>query len=173
MVSIRQTSRFAAGRRNMYVILASAFIALSLFCGAALASTVDWVDIASLEKESKAADKPRMIYFYSNYCPYCAKMEKETFGDERVSSYLKEHFVVSRVDTQKEQDLAIKYRVRAVPTTVFIYADGTPIDTLPGYIDANIFIWMLKYIGTKEIQSVSFPEFLKKNGVDHPMAKID
>lgn len=170
MVFRKHACGFKAGRRKLLMIF-SALLALAIVCGSAHAAPINWVDFTSLEKESKAAGKPRLIYFYSDYCGYCTKMEKETFSNEKVASYLNENFVASQVNTQKDQKLAIQFMVRAVPTTVFINADGTPIDSLAGYIDADIFFWMLKYIGSKEINNMDFMEFLKKNNVEHPMVK--
>ena len=172
MVSLT-SSRFAAGRRTFSLVFSGVLLALVLACGAAYAASVEWTDAASLAKKGDEAGKPRLIYFYSDYCPYCKKMEKETLENEKVISYMNEHFIASRVNTQKEQKLAMEYMVRAVPTTVLIKADGTPVDALPGYISPDMFIWVLKYVDSKDIENMNFAEFLKKNGVESPMAKGD
>lgn len=173
MVSLKQRYEFAAGRGKFLLIFTSALFVLLLAGASAYAAAIQWVAVDSLEKMSKESGKPRMIYFYSDYCPYCAKMEKETLSNEKIVSYMNENFVASRVNTQKDQKLAMQYMVRAVPTMVFMKADGTPIESVPGFIDSKIFFWMVKYIGSKEIETVTFSEYLKKNGVDHPMAKVE
>lgn len=123
------------------------------------------------EKESKYV----LIYFYTNECGWCKKMDKETYSNEEVQKILSDKFVAIKINAKSEnkvvekgkkiseRELAIMYQVSGYPTTWFLESNHDWIAPLPGYAAAEQFIKVIKYIGEGWYESISFEEYLKKN----------
>lgn len=75
------------------------------------------------------ADKKSVLIFKSEFCPHCRKMTsliedlKKDFGDKISFGY---------VDIAQDADLAIKYGVTGVPTTI-VFEKGGVKDTIIGF----------------------------------------
>ena len=73
-------------------------------------------------------------------------MEKETFSNLAVISYLNKHFISIKVDTEKETKTTYKYGVNALPDNWFLFKNGEIIGRRKGYIPPEMFIKILKSI---------------------------
>lgn len=110
-----------------------------------------------------AAETGRMIMvdFHADWCKYCKKMDRETFTDPEVIRLINAHFVPVSVDTQRRQDLARVYHVESLPTIWFLEKDGSGITPLSGFVPAENFRDVLRYIATRSYGTMSFDAFLK------------
>ena len=70
-------------------------------------------------QKAKASDKLMLIYFKSQFCPYCTQVEEFVFSDEAVSKKLSS-FVFLELDIRSEEGskLARKFGVPGTPTLV-------------------------------------------------------
>ncbi|MCP3942818.1 MAG: thioredoxin family protein [Desulfobacteraceae bacterium] len=107
-------------------------------------------------------NKPIFLYFSATWCTYCAKLKQTTFKDKRILEYLEKNFVSIQVDTDKNQKLSNEWKVRGLPTLWFLEPDGTKINSIPGYLNANQLLLVLKYIHTKSYSTTSFQDFMKQ-----------
>jgi thioredoxin-related protein len=73
-------------------------------------------------------------------------MEKETFVDPSVVSYLTENFIAIRVNSDREKKLATDFRVRGLPDNWFMKASGEVIGHRPGYIPPDAFFKILQSV---------------------------
>ncbi|MCP4720250.1 MAG: thioredoxin fold domain-containing protein, partial [Desulfobacteraceae bacterium] len=85
-----------------------------------------------------------------------------TFKDKRILAYLEENFVSIQVDTEENQALSNEWKVKGLPTLWFLESDGEKIDSIPGYLDADQLLLILKYIHTKSYNTMSFQDFMKQ-----------
>lgn len=108
-------------------------------------------------------DKKKKIFlsFYADWCGYCKQMEKTTFADKSVVSYMNENFVSIRINADKELKLASTYNVRGLPDTWFLSENGEQIGSQPGYIEPDTMLPLLKYIHSDKYQKISFDKFMK------------
>jgi thioredoxin-related protein len=110
---------------------------------------------------AKAENKPVFLYFQADWCTYCTKLKETTFKDPAVLGYLTDNFTSISVNTDMEKELADAWKIRGLPTLWFLKSDGSKIDSVPGYVDPQQFLRILKYIHTKSYDQMSFHEFMK------------
>ena len=96
---------------------------------------VDWYPWGpeALER-AKAEDKPILLSIGYAACHWCHVMERESFEDEAVASYMNEHFVCIKVDREERPDIDSIYMdaLQAMtgqggwPMTMFLTPDAVP-----------------------------------------------
>jgi len=135
---------------------------------------VNWYRYEEGMKKAKESDKPILLDFYTDWCGWCKKMDKETYGHREIQQLLNLNFIPIKINAEskepikvdgkemKMKDLTRKYAVRAYPTTVFLESDGTPITPLAGYSDAASFRKVLGFIREKAYKKMSLEEFTKQ-----------
>lgn len=145
-------------KKNMIkYILLYLVVALTVFglftSSASAGAKINWY---SYEKGmAKANDEVKKIYinFHADWCYYCKVMEKTTFKDPEVISYLNENFVAITVDTVKEKKRATEYRVQGLPANWFLEADGTKIGMKPGLLRPKELLQNLKFVYDEKYKS--------------------
>lgn len=110
---------------------------------------------------SKKEKKKIFLNFYANWCTYCKKMEKETFNDDSVVSYLNDNFISIKVNSDRESRTALDFGVKGLPDTWFIAENGEKISSLPGYIPSKRLLNILKYINTDSFKKMTFSKFME------------
>ncbi len=128
----------------------------------ASATAIKWYSYQDSLKIGKQEGKKIFLNFYADWCTYCVKMEKETFRDPEVVAYLNKYFISTRVNSDRQQDLARKYNVQGLPSTWFLAADGEAIGNLPGYIPAKMMLKILGFVGSDSYKTMTFQQYLKK-----------
>ncbi len=112
-----------------------------------------------LLSEAKRLNKPVIIDFYADWCSPCRELEEITFHDEKIVKQAEQDFIMIKVDlTRKEnpvhEQLLKKYKVKGVPTVVFIDRQGNEqsnlrlVDFLPA---DQFFIRMAEVKKPKEV----------------------
>jgi thioredoxin-related protein len=88
-------------------------------------------------------------------------MEEESFTQPEIRDYLTRHFIVIRVDIDKEKKTASSYFVRALPTSWFLEPDGSKITSIPGYTYPNIFLSVMKYVTSEAHKEMTLQEYIR------------
>ncbi len=123
-------------------------------------SGIHWQSYVKGLDAAKSQNKPVFLYFHADWCTYCKKLKKTTFADQDVLNYLNSNFISITVDIEKEKNLAQQWGIKGLPTLWFLKADHSKIRDLPGYIDPEQFLIILKYIHTQSYEKMSFSEFV-------------
>jgi thioredoxin-related protein len=122
------------------------------------APSVEWLDYGEALDRAKRENKHLIVDFYTNWCGWCRRMDHDTYGDSAVATYLRAHFVVSKVNAESPKrfkvgegsksgiELAREFGVGSFPITWFIEPDGTKIDKLMGYQAAVPFRNVLVFV---------------------------
>lgn len=132
-----------------------------------------------LKERAAVTEKYFLVDFYTSWCGYCKKMDKTTFKDENVVSYVRKHFIAYKIDAEKGEgtELAQKYGVRGFPTVLVFNKSGKLIGKVAGYKTALPFLQDLeKY--TKKSASETLPKIetyfeQKKNYYDHLFLSLE
>ena len=136
--------------------------------------SVEWLDF---EKAVTLAQKERKIVvvdFYTDWCGWCKKMDKDTYGNTQVVKYAKEKLVMSKVDAEsrettrfKNQELSYRqlaagFGVRGYPATIFIDANGEFLTSLSGYLTPDQFLPILEFLAEGHYKTMKYEQFMEK-----------
>ncbi len=88
----------------------------------------------------KQAPLPVLVDFFSPTCGPCRMMAPviDEIARENVNKY-----IVAKVDTSKNQSLALFFNIRAVPTVMF-FKDGALVDQISGAVSKTVLEQKLK-----------------------------
>lgn len=77
------------------------------------------------EKEWKfKGTVPAIIDFYADWCGPCQMVAPIL---EELSDSYKDKLIIYKVDTEVEQELSAVFRIRSIPSILFIPVDGQPM----------------------------------------------
>jgi len=137
------------------------------------ADTLIWYKYDEGLAKAKKEKKHVMVAFYTNWCGWCKRMDKNTYADEKVKKVLTGSYVAIKVNAESkekvevggkkitETDLAKEFRVRSFPTTWFLKQSGEKIAPHMGYADAPSFLNVLNFIKDDLYDKMTFEEYLK------------
>jgi thiol:disulfide interchange protein len=74
-----------------------------------------------------------MIDFYADWCGPCKKLDSDTWPDAEVSKWLAAHTVPIKIDIEKEEKLADKFKIQSIPALVFVKPDGSEVGRIVGF----------------------------------------
>ncbi|BEQ13491.1 protein-disulfide reductase DsbD family protein [Desulfoferula mesophila] len=110
-----------------------------------------WVHFSpQVLEEAKASNKPVVVFFTADWCNPCKQLKSETLPRPEVQELLK-HFVPVKADVTKApgpeaQSFMRQYRVRGVPTMIFMDGRGQEIteSRVVGFLPPNRFLPLIK-----------------------------
>ena len=106
--------------------------------------TVRWLtDREEAIKQAQAQNKPILINFYTDACPYCRLLDQKTYTNEELIKFLNANFINLR-DYAGRTPLYQVYGVRSVPTTLFNTPDAYDakykISSYKGFMSPEVFL---------------------------------
>jgi len=116
--------------KNGFVIVAMIIATLLIGTSVMQGPGVHWKQYSSeLLSEAKNQNKPVIIDFYADWCSPCRELEDITFHDRDVVRQAELNFIMIKIDLtrrgqQKQEQLLKNYRVKGVPTVVFLDRQG-------------------------------------------------
>ena len=135
-------------------------------------AATNWLSFSEALAAAKISGRPILVDVFAPWCPWCQKLQTEVYPDKDIQEYIEKNFEIARLDIEDKEttiefrgytltsaELASGLGAEATPTTVFLAANGDYITRLPGFIDADEFIHVLKYIGSGAFQSQAFKEY--------------
>jgi thioredoxin-related protein len=137
---------------------------------------ITWESMQDAGIKAQNENKKILVYVYTDWCSWCRKMEGEVFTDAGVAEMLNSTFIPVALNAESgskvmfngmntsEKELAQMFGVRGFPTTLFLTASGDPITVAPGFIPADRFVNVMKFIGEDHYKSMQWEEFLLKHG---------
>ena len=132
--------------RNIISLVMLLAIWNPFWAASAYSNQIQWHSFESGLARGKFEKKTVFVNFYAEWCAFCKEMDRTTFQDPAVVSYLNENFIAVKVDTDREQQTAAMFRVNALPDIWFISREGEPIGHRLGFIPAETLLTILKSI---------------------------
>jgi thioredoxin-related protein len=137
---------------------------------------IQWLDFDDGLAKARSTGKPVMIDFYTDWCVYCKKLDRETLRDPEVAKTLESGFIAIRLDAENGK-ARLSYRgrsfsyaefsrffgVTSFPSIAFLNDKGEPITMLPGFVPAPQFSVFLNYIRREcYLKNVSLKDFVAR-----------
>jgi thioredoxin-related protein len=158
-------------------LLIAALLVVALASTAGAEGHVAWRGWDEGLREARRTNRPVLVDVYTDWCGWCKRMDRDVYSRADVRDYLASRFVVVRLNAEAQdgvqyegQDLtsaglAEQFRVTGYPTTVFLKSSGAHLINVPGYVPADRFMLVLRYIGEGHMEKgVEWESFLKANG---------
>jgi thioredoxin-related protein len=99
---------------------------------------IDWKkDHGVALGEAKKDGRYIIVHFSGPDCPWCEKMDKETYADPGIIGYSNKTFVNVSLRTDQDRELAQRYKVGPIPVTFLLSSGGERLTTLLGYLPAE------------------------------------
>lgn len=126
---------------------------------------IKWLSLEEASKEIKAhPEKPVLINFYTTWCGFCKRLDKETFANAQVSEYVNNNYIAVKFDAETKdmvKFMGIQYTYIApakanylayaltngqlsYPATVLIKGKGDINKIVLGYRSSSDFITDIK-----------------------------
>jgi len=143
---------------------------------------IEWLTIKEAQEKFAKEKKPILVDLYTDWCGWCKVMDKKTYTNKNVISYLSQKFYTVKMDAEtrkalefngktykydadsRTHELAIFFTggQLAYPTTVIIPADGGDPQAIPGYLEVKDIEPIVKYFGEGSYGKEPFQEYQKK-----------
>lgn len=99
------------------------------------AEKVQWRDdYRAARAEAREEKLPLFLYFHlSKSCPFCRRLEAETFRDPEIVRLLNRKFIPLKIDAHRQVALTEALRVGSFPTLVLAAPDGKILARIEGF----------------------------------------
>lgn len=113
----------------------------------AVSQRVRWHDFESGMELARTEGRPALVTFVTDWCPYCSKMEKNTWRAPEVIERMSD-LVAVKVDADEEQALAMRYEVNGLPGNLLLDGEGKLISRSDGYLTSRqLLSWIDRSVG--------------------------
>lgn len=144
--------------RKIILVMIAAFV---LIPALGRCDAIDWKQYNDGILLAEKQNKKIFLYFRTDWCGYCGKMEHLTFEDQSVARFLNEHFVCIKVNGDKEPLIVKRYQVIGYPDSRFLDEKKKEAYRLPGFADAGAFLVLLEYIQTDSYKTMDPMQYYK------------
>lgn len=148
------------------IVLFLSFLSFSLS-----AQEVEWLSWEEAVQLSKTDKNPKKIFIdvYTDWCGWCKKMDKDTFQNAEVATYMNENFYMVKLDGEGKEPIefkgntykfvpsgrngyhefaaALMQNKLSYPTTVFLDENMDMLSPVPGYQKPIPFLRIARYFG--------------------------
>jgi thioredoxin-related protein len=135
------------------------FFSTNAYCAE---GNLQWVEYSKALQVAKEKDKPVLLYFYRDGCPYCKILSEQYFTDRDIGRMMKEGFVLTKLDGTMNKDIALEFGVSGVPTVWLLSKTGERILKIPGLADMTEFKDLLDYAGKGWYKKMDVRTYLKR-----------
>jgi thiol:disulfide interchange protein DsbD len=116
--------------------------------------------------EAALAGRPVFIDSFADWCIPCKELDKLTFSRPEVIAASRE-FVMLKADLTSNKDAGVKefykkYRIKGVPTLIFLKSDGTEIEELRGTGFESKDVFLSKMKRALELSKQEYAQTLEK-----------
>lgn len=156
---------------------------LTFFTIQAHAQKVNWISFEEAVELSKKEPKPILIDVYTDWCGYCRKMDRTTYSNHVISSYINENFYPVKLDGEQKEDIVFNDHTfkfinygrtgyneftasllngkLSYPTTVFMNDKLELLDRVPGYLNPKIMEQVITFFGAEKYKTNTWQDFVK------------
>ncbi len=144
---------------------------LSFGIGSVQAQEIKWLSWEEAVTLSQSDADPKKIFIdvYTDWCGWCKRMDKDTFQNAEVASYMNQYFYMVKMDGEGKEPIEFRGKTYnfvpsgrtgyhefaaalmrgrlSYPTVVFMDEDLNVITPVPGYHKPEPFLNIARYFG--------------------------
>lgn len=162
-----------------------------LFCIITPAQEIKWYTIEQALELNKKEPKKLVVDVYTDWCVWCKVMDKNTYGNAIIASYLNEKYYPVKLNAEQKENITIgdnTYKFVAqgrrgyhelaaallngnlgYPSVVFLDEQIRIIQPFQGYIKARQFDEIMRFIGEEYYKTKTWNDFI--NTYQSPIAE--
>ena len=150
-------------------------IVLSLMLLGGAQAQVKWHTIDEAAS-AKIGSRLYFVDFYTSWCGYCKKMDRETFTDTTVAKLLNRYYYPVKFDaegsatvtwfgktyrpgTGRSRQHEFARGLQGYPTFGLFRPDGTPMQAIPGFYSAADFVVVLWYFASGDCDKYPYERY--------------
>ena len=137
---------------------------------------VQWLDWNAGMELAQRSGRPVLVDVYTDWCGWCKRMDRDVYANPEVREYLSSRFVTIKLDAEAADPARYqgktytsttladeRFKINSYPTTIFLKSNGQHSTTVPGYVPAERFLMVLRYIGEGHLdRGVAWETFNRK-----------
>jgi thioredoxin-related protein len=140
--------------------------------GGAADAPVAWREWDEGIRAAEELDRPILVEVCTRWSGPCKRMERSLYSRNEVREYVNRTFIAIRLDAEgaspvrygsrrfTHRSLAAHFRVAGYPTLLFLRPDGEHLISVPGPVEADHFLPLLRYVGEGHLErGLSWDEF--------------
>ncbi len=142
---------------------------------------IQWMDITEMEAAVANDPKPVFIDMWTTWCGWCKRMDATTFKDPKIIAYINANFYPVKFNGERKEDVVFKQKTysfvakgrrgyhelaaailqgqMSYPTFVILTEEFQILQSIKGYQTANEMLPILKFLGDRHYENVTWEEF--------------
>ena len=147
------------------------------------AQKIEWLTFEEAIALHEKRPKKILIDVYTDWCGYCKKMDRVTYGNQTIAALVNTFFYPVKFNAEQKENLSYDgktYSFRAqgrggvhefaaallngkmsYPATIFLGNDNRLIDKIPGYLKPQLMEKILVFIGKEKFKNQDWESFDK------------
>ena len=129
--------------------------------GAKSAEKLEWLAFDTAAAQAHTQNKHLIVDIYTTWCGWCKVMERDTYGNSEVAAFLRDNFVLAKVNGESssklhwqgreltERQFARAVGVTGYPATYFLKPNADLLGGVGGYIRSPDFLIYAHYVSTR------------------------
>lgn len=164
-VYLHQTIRNSQKEMKVFVLIISLLFTVNTF-----SQELKWYSWEEAVELNKKEPRKFMVDVYTDWCGYCKVMDRNTFSNKHISSYLNEAYYAVKLDAEGKDSIVFKdYTYKFIPTAGRSGAHELAIALLNGQMSYPSIVFLNENIEIIHIQKgyvepVPFDEIIKYIG---------
>ena len=142
---------------------------------------INWISLAELKTAYTKEQRPIIIDVYTSWCGWCKVMDRDTYGNDKVVSYINANYYAVKFDAESTEPVELgskKYNYNSTgrihdlavyllfgqlsyPTTVLLSKVDAQPAPIAGFLKPSELEAPLKYFGDGSYKKEDFPVFKK------------
>ena len=142
---------------------------------------INWLSWEEAQAKNQTEPRKFIVDVYTQCCGWCKKMDKATFQQSEISSYINKHYYAIKFDAETKSDINFKNKVfkyvrtggsgyhelaaeitfgkLSYPTIVFLDENLNVIQPIPGYKDPYSLDKIMKYFAENYYKTTPWKKY--------------
>lgn len=142
---------------------------------------INWLTWEEAQAKNKVEPRKFIVDVYTQWCGWCKKMDKATFQNADIASYINKNYYAIKFDAETKTDIQVKEKIYkyirqgtsgyhqlaaeitfgklSYPTIVFLDEHLNVIQPIPGYKDAISLEKILKYFAENYYKTTPWKKY--------------